>query len=33
MALSGEVIQFGRLNLGNDATESGAVGKIAVMEK
>src|SRR5205823_7509929 len=33
MALSGEVIQFGRLNLGNDATESGAVGKIAIVEK
>ena len=33
MALSGEMIQFRRLNLGNNATESRAVVKIAIMEK
>ena len=33
MALSGEVIQFRRLNLGNNATESRAVIKIAKVEK
>ena len=33
MALSGEMIQFRRLNLGNNATESRAVVKIAIVEK
>ena len=33
MALSGEVIQFRRLNIGNNTTQSRAVGKIAIMEK
>ena len=33
MALSGEVIQFPRLNSGNDATQSAAVGEIAIVEK
>ena len=33
MALSGEMIQFRWLNLGNNATESRAVIKIAIVEK
>lgn len=33
MALSGEMIQFRWLNLGNNATESRAVVKIAIVEK
>ena len=33
MALSGEMIQFRRLNLGNNATESRAVVKIAIVQK
>ena len=33
MAFSGEMIQFRRLNLGNNATESRAVVKIAIVEK
>ena len=33
MALSGKVIQFRWLNIGNNTTQSRAVGKIAVMEK
>ncbi len=33
MALSGEMIQFRRLNLGNNATESRTVVKIAIVEK
>ena len=33
VALSGEMIQFHRLNIGNNATESRAVVKIAIVEK
>ena len=33
MALSGEVIQFHWLNIGNGTPESRAVGKIAIVEK
>ena len=33
MALSGEMIQFRRLNLGNNATKSRAIVKIAIVEK